>query len=52
MTTLRDINRDLDDLSFSVENVHTKFSPYKSKFAGSFGKRDHDVPRNYHPPMT
>ncbi len=27
VTTLKDINKELDDLTFDVEKVHTKFSP-------------------------
>ena len=54
MSTLKDINKDLDEITINVEKVHTKFSPMKSKY--TFKEREYkppapSYPRNYHPPL-
>jgi hypothetical protein len=49
ITTIKDINKELDDISFAVEKVHTRFSPLKRKLTASFNRSG---PRNYHPPLN
>jgi hypothetical protein len=57
MSTLKDINKDLDEITINVEKVHTKFSPLKTKYTSTFNnERDTrppfpSYPRNYHPPL-
>ncbi|CDW71177.1 UNKNOWN [Stylonychia lemnae] len=57
MSTLKDINKDLDEITINVEKVHNKFSPLKPKYTSTFTKERENkpppptYPRNYHPPL-
>lgn len=52
MDSLKDINSELDDLSFSVEKIHTKYSPIKPRETAAKSNYQNNVNRNYHGPVT
>ena len=49
MSTLKEINFDLDEISMEVESVYVKYTPQKSRAYES--DRDNNDLRNYHPPL-
>jgi peptidoglycan hydrolase CwlO-like protein len=51
MNSLKDINKDLDDITDKVEKVYNKFTPYKKKTESIVPQKRSDS-RNYHPPLT